>query len=47
MNYQKTYIEGDNQYFKYMEFMNKLAKIEHKNLAKIHFTTMKEGSFIK
>ena len=45
MDYKKTFIEGDNRYIKYINSMNELAKTEHKNLAKIHLTDLKEGTF--
>jgi hypothetical protein len=38
MDFQKIYIEGNNNYMKYINYMNQLAKTEHKNLAKIHLT---------
>jgi len=45
MNYKKTFMEGDDRLVKYMSRMNQLSKTEHKNLAKIHLTELKEGNF--
>jgi hypothetical protein len=41
MDYKKTFIEGDNRFTKYINYMNELSKAEHKNLAKIHLTELK------
>lgn len=43
MDYVKTYIEGDNRYQSYAEFMNKLQQKEHKNLAKVHLSLTRKG----
>lgn len=47
MDYKKTFIEGDNRYIKYINYMNQLSKTEHKNLAKIHLTCLKQGRNFK
>lgn len=45
MDYKKTFVEGDNRFSKYINSMNELAKTEHKNLAKIHMTELREGIY--
>jgi len=47
MDYKKTFIEGDNRYIKYINYMNQLSKTEHKNLAKIHLTCLKQCILFK
>lgn len=43
MEYTKTYIEGDNRFYSYFEFMNKLQEKDHKNLAKLHISLTSKG----
>ncbi len=46
MDYQKTFIEGDNRYDAYAIFLEKLKEKQHKNLAKLHFTDIRKGNFL-